>query len=662
VSCPSTEQLLAFSQGRLASGSLEEIGRHVAGCRPCEERLGGLDDSSDALLGNLSRFLRSGPAPPDPALARIEARARAIPLGRPASLQATVVERRPPPEGEGDALEGAVLGSYRLQRALGKGGMGRVYQAVHVRLQKVVAVKVLPPTHDSDTDVARFLREMEALGALAHPNIVSATDAGEAGGRHFLVMEYVDGLDLGAVVRRHGPLTAADAAEAIRQAAAGLQYVHEHGRVHRDLKPSNLMLAADGTVKVLDLGLALLHRDRPAGDELTVSGQVMGTADYMAPEQWLDSHAVDIRADIYGLGCTLYKLLAGAAPFAGPDWATAQRKRTAHLEAAVPPLRDRPDVPEAFRAVLARMLAKDPDQRFPTPAAVAEALAPFTAGADLRRLLASASGRGGDPPPGAAARTPAVAPAAAGRRDMRGRRWVPAAVALALVAGAALAVAAWSWRPPEPPPAPSQPAARPSDWHDLPDGAPLALDWPRDPKNSHWEWDPAQAELRVMCNGISLIRLGESATGDYTFEVSFYQQRWGGAGIFFGYQPDVLDGKPGTKYQIIELDRLPHKGGADTFYLSWGQKRRWPDGGGRNSEAATLPVADVGEDDVRLRITVAGGVLRSVHWNGVEVLKHLRAPPAAPAGSYPTGADCQGAFGAFSSRGSVFFRRPRSHS
>ena len=195
---------------------------------------------------------------------------------------------------------------------------------------------------------------MEAIGRLNHNNIVRATDAGEADGVHYLVMELIDGIDLARLVRLAGPLPVAAACELVRQAAVGLQYAHENGLVHRDIKPSNLLLSVNGELKISDLGLALLNRDERASGELTVTGQVMGTADYMAPEQWEDSHAVDIRADLYSLGCTLYTLLAGRPPFAGPKHRSALRKMAAHAKELVPPITDhRADVPAPWRTCAA---------------------------------------------------------------------------------------------------------------------------------------------------------------------------------------------------------------------------------------------------------------------------------------------------------------------
>jgi len=222
------------------------------------------------------------------------------------------------------------IGHYKLLAKLGQGGMGAVYTALHTKLDKVVALKVLPAEKLRDEHaVARFEREMKAVGRLTHNNIVVAHDAGEADDKHYLVMEHVAGTDVGHLARRIGKLPVAEACEIIGQAAEGLQHAYENNLVHRDIKPSNLMLANDGTVKLLDLGLARLESQERMSDELTSTGQLMGTMDYMSPEQAVDTHAVDIRADIYSLGATFYKLLAGRAPFFGEEYDTLGKRLVA---------------------------------------------------------------------------------------------------------------------------------------------------------------------------------------------------------------------------------------------------------------------------------------------------------------------------------------------
>jgi hypothetical protein len=259
---------------------------------------------------------------------------------------------------------------------VGKGGMGAVYRAEHRHMGRPVAIKVLKPALLGDADsLARFQREVHAVSRLDHDNIVRAYDADSAGGLHFLVMEFVPGTTLDRLVQERGPLPVRQACEYVSQAARGLQYAHERGLVHRDIKPSNLLVTPEGRVKILDFGLARLLRDADPGESDTGAGTVLGTANYMAPEQGLDPHAADIRADVYSLGCTLYHLLAGQPPFPGGSFA---RKLREHQTQPLPALSAfRSDVPAGLVAVLRWMTAKDPRQRYQTPGEVALALAPF---------------------------------------------------------------------------------------------------------------------------------------------------------------------------------------------------------------------------------------------------------------------------------------------
>ena len=280
-------------------------------------------------------------------------------------------------------LSGAVgvgfkIGPYQLVRKLGQGGMGAVYEAQHTKLDKTFALKVLPPGFASNAAaVSRFEREMKAVGKLDHPNIVKATNADEWQGTHYLVMEYVEGIDLSVLVKTRGRLSLSDACDVVRQTALGLQHAHEHDLVHRDIKPSNLFVTKNGQVKLLDLGLARLSDDAPGGG-LTSSGQVLRTPDYMAPEQWDDTHAADARADLYSLGCTLFFVLTGKAPFAEEgSKPSLMRLMKAHTEAPIPDLLAvRPDAPAELNAIFRRLLAKKPDDRFQTAAEVATALGP----------------------------------------------------------------------------------------------------------------------------------------------------------------------------------------------------------------------------------------------------------------------------------------------
>jgi len=294
-------------------------------------------------------------------------------------------------KGQADSDAGSRLGEYLLEEKLGEGGMGVVYRARHVKLGRTVALKILAKGRVEDPQaIARFEREIVAIGSVSHPHIVQALDAREIDGTRFLVMEYVDGLHLGDILRRCGPLLIPDAAHLVHQAALALQAAHTHGLVHRDIKPSNLMLTANGMVKLLDLGLARFIAQGESGDEMTASGQAMGTVDYMAPEQVADSHHVDIRADIYALGSTFYKLLTSQAPFGGSGYGGTLDKLLARMQNDPRPIQELRDIPPGLAAIIARMLAKDRDDRYATPDQLAVALLPWIRGSDLPGLLARA--------------------------------------------------------------------------------------------------------------------------------------------------------------------------------------------------------------------------------------------------------------------------------
>src|SRR5262245_47573982 len=271
--------------------------------------------------------------------------------------------------------KGFFLGKYLILERLGAGGMGIVYLGEHKILRRRVAIKVLPLVFAHDSwFLEQFYQEAQAVAALDHPNIVHAHDVDQEGDLHFLVMEYVDGASLQEIVTRHGPLEVTRAAHYIRQAALGLQHAHEVGLVHRDIKPGNLLLSRQGLVKILDLGLARLFRDTH-GDrqgQLDNAGRMVGTEDYLAPEQIVDSDKVDIRADIYSLGATFYFLLTGTAPF--DDVQAELLKLIRHVTRKPRPVRDlRPQIPEGLAVIVERMMAKNPWERFQTPGAVVQA-------------------------------------------------------------------------------------------------------------------------------------------------------------------------------------------------------------------------------------------------------------------------------------------------
>ncbi|MGI8977760.1 MAG: protein kinase domain-containing protein [Pirellulaceae bacterium] len=256
-----------------------------------------------------------------------------------------------------------VLGDYILLAKIGAGGMGQVFKARHRRMDRLVAIKLLPSSMTKDeAAIKRFEREVKAAARLSHPNIVVAYDAGRAKGQNYLAMEYVEGTDLSSHVKRRGPLAVRPALDCILQAARGLEYAHRNGVVHRDIKPANLLLDKEGTLKILDMGLARLDSAGANQDELTGTGQIMGTVDYMPPEQALDTKHADARADIYSLGVSRWYLLAGRALYEGES---IMATLLAHREKAIPSLRQAsPSVPPALDAVFAKMVAKRPADRY----------------------------------------------------------------------------------------------------------------------------------------------------------------------------------------------------------------------------------------------------------------------------------------------------------
>jgi len=275
----------------------------------------------------------------------------------------------------GGRYRGFRLGAYIIRDQIGQGGMGTVYLAEHETLKRHVAVKVLSLQEGGKrVAVERFLREARAAAALDHPNIVRIFDVSQQGELYFLVMEYVDGQTLDEIVEQHGALPCGRAAEYILQAAAGLEHAHEKGFVHRDIKPGNLILAKDGTLKILDMGLARSFETNDKLTEVLDNGSVVGTADYISPEQAMNHPDLDIRADIYSLGATFYAIVTGRPPFEGN---TTQKLLQHQLKEAPSLTTVDKTFPPGLAAVLAKMLKKKPEDRYQTPADVMSALGPW---------------------------------------------------------------------------------------------------------------------------------------------------------------------------------------------------------------------------------------------------------------------------------------------
>ncbi|MCX8138647.1 MAG: protein kinase, partial [Gemmataceae bacterium] len=267
------------------------------------------------------------------------------------------------------------IGKYKVLEKLGSGGMGQVFLCEHILMRRRVAIKVLPTTKAQDpAGLERFYREARAIAAVDHPNLVRAYDIDQAENLHFLVMEYVDGVSLQELVKKIGPLPVLRACHYIYGAAVGLNHVHEIGLIHRDIKPSNILVDRHGMVKILDLGLARFFHDT---DELTkkYDENILGTADYLSPEQAVDSHTVDIRTDIYSLGATFYYLLTGQPPF--PEGTVTQKLIWHQTRDPKPISAYRSDVPPEIIAIIDKMMKKKPEERYQTPAELMQALAPW---------------------------------------------------------------------------------------------------------------------------------------------------------------------------------------------------------------------------------------------------------------------------------------------
>lgn len=272
---------------------------------------------------------------------------------------------------------GFTIGKYKLLERIGFGGMGQVFLCEHMYMRRRVAIKVLPPAKaEEPAALGRFYREARAAAALDHPNIVRTHDIDQDGNLHFLVMEYVDGASLLEIIKKRGPLPIERACHYVWQAAQGLDHAFRVGVIHRDIKPGNVLVDRFGVAKILDMGLAkFYHSDDDMLTKKYDEKSVLGTADYVAPEQTINSHEVDVRADIYSLGATFYYLLAGHPPF--PDGTVSQKLIAHQTRRPTPIQRLRPEVPDALALAVDRLMAKAVQDRFQTPAEVCEALAPF---------------------------------------------------------------------------------------------------------------------------------------------------------------------------------------------------------------------------------------------------------------------------------------------
>jgi hypothetical protein len=383
---PDAAILALFASGRLRASEMERLGEHLAACSVCLAVLEQLpEDSMVGMLRDQGGWGDGSPGEPAEGENRDEKPGRLNGVGP----QPPEVPRDPGSTGswgpvEEDDLQRWTPGPianprYELKTLIGRGGMGLIYLA-HDRLEdRDVVLKFLrEDLLDRPRLVERFRRESAAATLLKHPNIVEAYGAEPFGRWPALVMEYVQGTDFARLIEKAGPVPVRVGCELIRQAALGLQYSFERGMVHRDIKPSNLIVSAQGTVKILDFGLAKMQSELPVDAGLTSTGAFLGSVDYMAPEQLDDPRLADVRADIYSLGCTLYHLLSGAPPFPGTTFEVLEAHRSVE---ATPLNARRPEVPAELAALVARMMAKQPGRRLQTPVEAARRLTPLAGSA-----------------------------------------------------------------------------------------------------------------------------------------------------------------------------------------------------------------------------------------------------------------------------------------
>ncbi|NOZ41045.1 MAG: protein kinase [Planctomycetes bacterium] len=633
TACPAAEEIYLYATGASSEEQAANLETHLLACSDCETLLDSLDDPSDALIQALATL----PLSPDdePAYQELRATALASPSAFVEDAQAAAQFRRVARLAD-PALEPlpCQLGSYELLACIGRGASGAVYRARHLKLGQTVAVKVLDASRSFAADA--FLQEMKTIGSLAHPHIVRATDAGEADGLHFLVMEYVDGIDAARLLFRNGPLRVADACEIARQAALGLQFVHERSLVHRDIKPSNLLVTAEGQVKLLDLGIALRSdvndSDTNDNEEHQTKEKPQGTSDYMAPEQWTHPTAVDPRADLYSLGCTLHRLLTGNLP---PKPYVAGSELSS-------------DVPRSVERLLQQLLAPAPDDRPHSVAVVIESLRPHVRGANLQGLIATAC-------PNLTTPAPAT--------QVRSRPITRRQAAIAAIASASAATLLFSRFRFD-----KSPQLQKSQWRALEPVAPellLTLDQQNQPT---WQFEE-DAKLRVSSESLTLVHLGRPVSGLFKLEVDLLQQNWQGGGVFFQWRYDSTVEVPFFRFQSVELvtrnSSLESPTQDRLLWSQWTAKRMGGEILTQQTALAEIAVElSANSPGQRLQVVCGRQGMPEITWNGRQLHESMwqlsleaRNHQRLSAGQLPTA--FLGRLGLLNTQGSTTFIQPR---
>ena len=628
--CPESEAIRIYAAGGLDDQRAEQIEAHLLDCPQCETLLDTLDDPSDAVIQALAML----PLTPDDEAA-YQALCKSA-LSTPVALanspaaaaQLQHVSRLADPDLGPLPCR---LGSYELLACIGRGASGAVYRARHLKLDQIVAVKVLDASRSIDPD--SFLQEMKTIGSLTHPNIVRATDAGEADGMHFLVMEYVEGIDAARLLFRHGPLQVADACEIVRQAALGLQFVHQLSLIHRDVKPSNLLVTVSGQVKLLDLGIATRSGETGASDDSPMRPQ--GTYDYMAPEAWNNPAAIDQRSDLYSLGCTLYKLLVARVP---PREGPLDPDALAAL-------------PRALQRLLPRLLAADPEQRPGSMRQVIDDLETLCRGANLTALIAKTA------PQLAALVSPKVASPTGARRHLVSRR--TALATTATLAAAALMLPKLNFF--------SSPSLKRISWRPL---------TPVEPKIIFTAGNASaveirkerQGELEVTSDDLALVHLGRPVNGLFSLSTSFVPDAAANCGIFFKGQFDYSQPHRTFHFQSIELLQVnAPQASTPEYHLLWSQWSAASPGGSPDIEQVPLAkvVIQLAQATAQsLQVTCGRQGMPEIQWNGKPVHESMwqlssegRVLQRLSTGLLPTA--FLGRIGLMSTQGTTVFQQPR---
>ena len=503
------------------------------------------------------------------------------------------------------------LGRYRILERIGGGGMGTVYKAEHVNLKQIVALKTIKLSAHGEKQahlINRFRRELKAIGAIQHTHVVRATDGGEEGGVYFLAMEYIDGIDLAFLAGKVGLLDIADACELIRQAALGLACIHSLKLIHRDIKPSNLLMTSDGVVKIADLGLARFMDDSIEASELTPHNQMLGTADYMAPEQACDARSADVRSDIYSLGCTLYRLLTGQPPYPPPRYSNYAEKLIAHQQAPIPQVQvirqannmaDNGDLLAAVDHTLLRMLAKKPDERFAGPQDVASALEPLARGHKIVALFEKTQSLNSETKTHNTSRLSTVDYSKPTTKTktfeyksslsyLLNSRVISVGIVLLIVLIFVIVfiVSPLLFTPGNPqkhvkgkPESESENTKRkvikpqlsldtlPIDvTRTLLSIPPKPINWPQGEPLP--QWNEKSHQISIACGQLGLLQLGKIQQPDFQYRVEMKQKTLKlGVGLFFGFHPPAGTGKRG-KIQVLELNKRTGRNKQDEYYIS----------------------------------------------------------------------------------------------